>query len=628
MALRNEKGYAYYLKTAILTLCTAVALTMNFSPRDTSGMGLSALYPDLLNGFEGTSFIAAVVWAALFYGAVKIDDLKRFKMRKIHSIVPVCLLLAAVWMMGKSFSIDNTHNALCSSYVQILKTIVYMTGITYLLSQAAYLFKSLLDAGAAGHVTAVSGTSGLKGLYQKHPFGAPLVVLLVGMLPHLLLSYPVRMSYDARNQLGYYFGLLPFSSHHPPFGSWLMGKVVSVGLLAGSGNLGVFLYCILQYLAFAFVTAYLLYTLQVYLYAPKWLPMITLLVTLLSPYHAAFVGVMLKDLLYSYCLLLFMIEMAYILRAGIPCRKHIIILCIAGILTTLLRNNGKYVVYPTIVLLAFFSLRRKGRKEKIALWTAAVSVIVCSLLVEGYFQRRYVQVQGSIAEALSLPFQQTARYVKEYGDEVTPEEREVIDRVLDYDNLASIYDPELSDFVKWTYRGTEEDLKAYFQVWLQQFLKHPWCYAEATLNQNYLLFYAPAEIYTYFVDAVDDTGQGQKLAAYLNIHEVESGVLQGLRTLQELYVGSMIMVPGIGMFSNVGFYNLLFIFVFLFAIREKCSRTLLLSVPFFLSDLIVVAAPYVGPRYVFPVIYGMPCLLAFYMDERRRKTAWEEESAG
>ena len=31
---------------------------------------------------------------------------------------------------------------------------------------------------------------------------------------------------------------------------------------------------------------------------------------------------------------------------------------------------------------------------------------------------------------LSVPFQQTARYIKEYSDEVTEKEKEVIDRVL------------------------------------------------------------------------------------------------------------------------------------------------------------------------------------------------------
>lgn len=623
MTWGNKKGCAYYLRTIVLTLCAAAALTMDFSPQDTSAMTLSAIYPDLLHGFGGTSFTATVVWAGLFYGSLKIDETRH---EKINTVLPVCFVIAVIWTMGKSFSIDNTLNALCCSYVQLLKTVLYAAGITYLLFQSAFLLKKLLDASAADCKTSAIRLSGITKLYQKHPFGFPLIVLLVGMLPHLVLCYPTRMSFDARNQLGYYFGLWPFSSHHPPFSSWVMGKTVSFGLHIGGGNLGVFLYCIIQYLALALVTAYLLYTLKVYLHAPRWLQAITLSVTLISPYHAAFVGVMLKDLLYSYCLLLFIIEMSYLLRAESQNKKHIILLSISGILTILLRNNGRWVVYPAIAVLALFLLRKGRIKEKMLLWVALGSIVIFSVMIEGYFTQRFVQVEGSIAEALSLPFQQTARYVKEYGSEVTPEEQEAIAQILDYDNLGSLYDPELSDPVKWTYHSTatENDLKAYMQVWLRQFLKHPWCYVEATLNQNYFLVYPPAELYTYFVDVVDDTEMGQKLGEYLNLHGVGSGIFQGLTTVQELYVGTMLMVPIIGMFSNVGFYNLLLIFVVLYAIRERNFKTLVLAVPFLLTDLIVVAAPYVGPRYVFPVIYSMPCLIAFYVDEQRSNNRLKE----
>ena len=198
----------------------------------------------------------------------------------------------------------------------------------------------------------------------------------------------------------------------------------------------------------------------------------------------------------------------------------------------------------------------------------------------------------------------------------------ILQENVDYDNLASLYDPEISDPVKGTFRrstATKDDLKAYMQIWLQQFLKHPWCYAEATLNQNYFLLYPLNEKYSYFTDVIDGTEDGKALAEHLNIHEVDSSILRGLRTIQELYVGTIMMFPAIGMFSNVGFYNLLLLFLVLYAIREKCFKTLILAAPLLLTDLIVIAAPYVGPRYAFPVIYSMPCVIAFYIEEKRRK---------
>ena len=42
---------------------------------------------------------------------------------------------------------------------------------------------------------------------------------------------------------------------------------------------------------------------------------------------------------------------------------------------------------------------------------------------------------GSAKEMLSIPFQQTARYVTKYSDEVTEEEKDATNNVLQYDNL-------------------------------------------------------------------------------------------------------------------------------------------------------------------------------------------------
>lgn len=54
----------------------------------------------------------------------------------------------------------------------------------------------------------------------------------------------------------------------------------------------------------------------------------------------------------------------------------------------------------------------------------------------------------SVREMLSVPFQQTARYAKYYGDEISEEDKEIIDKVLGYDDLGERYEPDLSDKVK------------------------------------------------------------------------------------------------------------------------------------------------------------------------------------
>ena len=70
---------------------------------------------------------------------------------------------------------------------------------------------------------------------------------------------------------------------------------------------------------------------------------------------------------------------------------------------------------------------------------------------------------------------------------MTTKETDAIKDVLDYEHLAELYNPELSDDVKWTYNNEADKnaKKSYIETWFDQFLKHPLTYIEATLNNTY-----------------------------------------------------------------------------------------------------------------------------------------------
>ena len=98
---------------------------------------------------------------------------------------------------------------------------------------------------------------------------------------------------------------------------------------------------------------------------------------------------------------------------------------------------------------------RKKRTRRVIGRKVAIVILPFLLVfaVEGIITQVYHVEKDSPKEMFSLPFQQTARYVKEYGDEIPGEEREVIAKVLDYDSLAEIYEPMTADPVKTTYRS-------------------------------------------------------------------------------------------------------------------------------------------------------------------------------
>lgn len=121
-----------------------------------------------------------------------------------------------------------------------------------------------------------------------------------------------------------------------------------------------------------------------------------------------------------------------------------------------------------------------GRKH----WKVIVILLFSMLLYNIAYNHVFLPMMnikpGSEREMFSVPFQQTARYVKEHSEEITTEEAEAIRGILDFDHLAELYNPEISDAVKWTYKDKADNSAklAYIKTWIKQFIKHPLTYFE------------------------------------------------------------------------------------------------------------------------------------------------------
>lgn len=220
---------------------------------------------------------------------------------------------------------------------------------------------------------------------------------------------------------------------------------------------------------------------------------------------------------------------------------------------------------------------------------------------------------------LSLPFQQTARYVRDYGDDVTEEEKEVIGKVLDYNKIADVYMELTSDPVKTTYHAeSTNDLIAYFKVWFKQFWKHPLCYVEATWNQNYYLFAPNIDNIVYNKDCTiaHEIMEQMGMQEQISFHVPEK--MNGICSIMVSYYTLLHRLPVIGMLSNVGFYIILLWMITFFFLKDGRKRELWLLLPLWLTFLIIIASPQIQnqPRYAFPIIYAMPILIAYYKKGR------------
>lgn len=301
-------------------------------------------------------------------------------------------------------------------------------------------------------------------------------LIFAGWLPCLILCYPGSMPSDGLNQLGQFFGAIPATNNHPWFSTLLMGAIVSLG---PSKEAGIFLYGLFQSLVCAAVYAAVCWQIRVQT-GRRFGAVLTLLYFVLVPTWSSYAQMMIKDTLFCGILTAFFLCVVLFIQRRGQCGVSVWVgLFFFALLSSLLRNNVFYFAILTFFLLIIAAKSRRGRAALAAMGIALGGLYMAwdkiALPAMGV-------APGSVAEMLSIPFQQTARYAIRYEDELTSEEIAVIDSVLDYNVIVTQYDPRVSDPVKNTYHGTPEALREYWGLWLRQGLRHPSAYAAATLN--------------------------------------------------------------------------------------------------------------------------------------------------
>lgn len=446
-------------------------------------------------------------------------------------------------------------------------------------------------------------------------------VLFLGWLPNIVIKYPGAMCWDTWNMLFYYRTGHALNGHHSAFYSLMLGWLVSAFERLGHANWGLFLLVLCQYLLYVLAFGSSLGLIRRMGFRREVLWGVTVFY-LLCPYVIAYLGVVMKDAPYSALMLLLTVLLTdYSMDPDAFCAsgKKLLLLVFAAAGSCLVRKNGLYVMSMTVLFCMFSFLKNKKSLFHFRLPGALLCGCVLCLMINGALKMNGNVLPGSIKEALSLPFQQTARYVKYHDDEVSEQERAVIDSVLRYDTLADRYDPRLADFVKNEYTGNDAMLPAYFSVWARQFFRHPLCCVAATWEQNYYLFVPEAERDNVVLYENDDVGYElgnlvviSERTGYYEPVFYQNPVLDKWKTwvISEYQMLHDSLV--VGTLSNVSVNTYLFLAMMTGMLIWNKAR-FLPFVPAVLSLVFVIVGPVIQghPRYMFPIIYSMPTLAAF-----------------
>lgn len=387
----------------------------------------------------------------------------------------------------------------------------------------------------------------------------------------------------------------------------------------GVDNQGIFLCAMFQCIISALVLSYsCIYCARQLKNTP--MAIAAMLFYSLCPWIPKYAIMITKDTLFADFILLFgiIIHKECIISKGHFTINKICIITGLAVSIFLMRKNGIFVVIFTliVVLLIYKDCRRK--------------ICMCIAVLAGvYIMYGNVLLPmcgitgGSVREALSIPFQQTARYVKYHDEEVTPEERNAIDGVLQYDALGDVYSGTVSDPVKDTFRvgAGGEELIEYFRTWFIMFFKHPETYATATMNNIYGYFYPVVNDILKLYRASEGSMQNANRDGYFAFSNIYDDIHICARDLISLYDILWTRLPMLNIFMTSAFYVWMPIICLFLKIINKDKAGLVFAGVYIVLILTALAGPCNAidyERYIFPCILGFPTILGVALSGEKK----------
>ncbi len=567
-----------------------------------------------VSGNRLQTFLMAVMMGILVYAALQIRQSGKERVLTFF----YALLFAGGQMIAMSYKRIGSWDLLVGTDLQKLRTGI--KGSAYLL--IAYVTVVVLCE-VVRRFLVQEEEEGRKFSWIR--FLGMAALMFAAWLPYLIYFYPGTSNEDTVIQMMQYFEIPSYiqkmspvqgegiflTNHHPVLLTMLFAQFFECGLYFGDIRIGIALYSVLH-------MAFLSLVFSGCLQYMRWLGVTRRRVCgmqilfMFFPIFPLYGICMVKDTIYSAFCLIYILLMYHIARTDGEALGRIgfdAALFATGLLMMLTKVFALHILLIVGVVYLFRYRRYIGRiLITIALPAFLYKAVYLSLLLPALGV-----APGGIQEALSVPFQQTARYVLEYGDEVTAEEKEAIGRVLPYDKLAKLYHPELSDPVKKRYKqnATKRDLQRYFKAWFQMFRKHPEVYAESLLNNTYQYYDINKVSDLEYYQWNDYLIRHDKEEQYTRLYVLPDEQYEEQRYLIHQIVLLLQKIPILNVFASIGLIPWILLFFALYNIRWKKRREFsLLLIPLLTLAVCMVSPDNGNSRYIMPILYAFPFLFA------------------
>lgn len=583
MKFKIEKEYPILkiVRIFIAALLSSIALTIDFD--------------NIPGQYNIISTIGVVVFI-VFYLYIEGKEYEPNKWIMIPAIGTSFFML-----IGKSYYIYNSSAMVWGSKVRLLFFFLCMIGLSYLFYHVYLLvYQGLIKLEKPKEISKKLE----KIFFGKFSIIKVAGIILLTWLPIIIYSYPGGYCADASYQMQQVLGRYPYDTIHPLVHTLFIGFFMNFGdIVLGSYNRGLFLQILVQSTIMALVMSYSISVLhkrgvnRIY-------TLIVLCIYCFAPMYCNFASMTVKDSLFNTWILLYFVFLTEMLaeNAFKLTVKRSIQIVLSGLGVMLFRNNGPIVVGSAVLGLLIYYIIKKNinLKQKLAMISVYcilpfVLFFIINMSLTNILDANTINGK----EFLSIPFQQTGRYIREYGYDITNDEWEQIGKVLDVSqDIGALYDPNISDPLKRAYVEdcTTADVLSYLLTWAKMFFKHPGVYVEAAMNHFYGWFDISlnnAIRYEAYLDIFYPPRWGDKT-------EHVNAWLADLRAN-----------PLTGWLENIGVYVWwMVILTIRLLMSKKKEKVLIFMFPLYMSLLVCMASPacLLHPRYAFPIVFTIPFL--------------------
>lgn len=511
-------------------------------------------------------------------------------------------LLSACMLVGMSYSVNNSWEFIFAGRQQFLIAMIVYGGYLYFFDFLIVFAYKIIHEDRFGVFSVPIIRKNTP--FSKRSLLIAFVVIYAGWLVWLVPFMPGSVPHDGAYQLGQFFNWLDgggeINNHHPWVSTIIFGVLAKTGRLVNDDfaiGFTVFFLSFIECLIYSYVCKIIfqkfnslkLYITFVLFYA-------------LVPIFGEYAQAVLKDGPYAAIMSLYVIVYLRFFEKSVHKTGNLIIsdmikLIGTGVFVTFMRNEGVYIVLVSLGVLFIVA----DYKKKIAVLTV-IAIFSLNICAWNSVTKEKMKIATPFTkEMLSIPLQQSARYVRDYTDDISESEVNALSSFLDYRNLAKLYDPQISDAVKGYNVPIDKDtFIAYLGAWKSMFLKHPDAYFQATLNNTFGYYYPfcqmshRSNVFYIGHDAMPDFKNDYMFSYY--IHRV---MLDWSRLWSN--------IPVLSQATNSGIYSWFLLFFIGYMAKFKRNKLLLaLNIPVLLF-CVCLASPVNGDiRYALSLVSTFP----------------------